>query len=175
MKDIGLSPAQIIYARHIPDYIPVTPGNFKPRPEWILTQEEREKLLARRYELMENRLKVGTKVLHKLEVGNILAIQNQTSPRAKKWDKTGVVVEILPFDQYRVKVDGSGQVTLRNQRFLRRLGQGGNIEDAPTQPVDTLDQVGAERGKRDTEYNDTASADTRHEATYSDVVRRGCQ
>ena len=41
--------------------------------------------------------------------------------RAAKWDKVGRVVEILPFDQYVIKVDGSGRITKRNRRFLRLI------------------------------------------------------
>ena len=67
-----------------------------------------------------------------------------------KWDRTGVVVEVLPYDQYRVKVDGSGRVSLRNRQFLRKLGEGDSSAGTcpPTQPVpvDTLDQVGAGQG-----------------------------
>ena len=39
----------------------------------------------------------------------------------RKWDKTGTVVEVRQFDQYFVKVDGSGRVTLRNRKFLRHF------------------------------------------------------
>ena len=31
------------------------------------------------------------------------------------------MVEILPFDQYVIKVDGSGRITKRNRRFLRLI------------------------------------------------------
>jgi hypothetical protein len=47
-------------------------------------------------------------------------IQNQTGPNPTKWDKTGLVVEVRQFDQYVVRVDGSGRVTLRNRKFLRK-------------------------------------------------------
>ena len=46
-------------------------------------------------------------------------IQNQTGPHPTKWDKTGMVVEVRQFDQYVVRVDGSGRTTLRNRKFLR--------------------------------------------------------
>ena len=98
LKDIGLSPAQIIFARNIKDHMPIYPGHYKPRQEWILTQERREELLAKRYELMGDRLRLGTKALGKLNLGNIVSLQNQAGPRAKKWDRTGVVVEVLPYD-----------------------------------------------------------------------------
>ena len=35
-------------------------------------------------------------------------------------DKKGVVIEVRQFDQYVIRVDGSGRVTLRNRKFLRR-------------------------------------------------------
>ena len=46
-------------------------------------------------------------------------MQNQQGPNPTKWDRSGVVVESAGHDQYRVKVDGSGRITLRNRRFLR--------------------------------------------------------
>ena len=43
----------------------------------------------------------------------------QKGPNPTKWDRSGVVMESPGHDQYRVKVDGSGRLTLRNRRFLR--------------------------------------------------------
>ena len=43
----------------------------------------------------------------------------QEGQHANKWNKTGVIVGI--HDQYKVKVDGSGRVTLRNRMFLRHF------------------------------------------------------
>ena len=50
-------------------------------------------------------------------------IQNQgKSPgRCNKWDRQGRIVAIKDHDQHLVKVDGSGRLTLRNRRFLRRF------------------------------------------------------
>ena len=42
-----------------------------------------------------------------------------TQPLSHKWDRSGTVVESTGHDQYRVKVDRSGRLTLRNRRFLR--------------------------------------------------------
>ena len=57
-----------------------------------------------------------------LKVGHMVAIQNLKGNHPLKWDRTGVVVEVLQFDQYRVKVDGSNRVTLRNRQNLRIIG-----------------------------------------------------
>ena len=61
-----------------------------------------------------------TKRLPPLVVGNYVRIQNQTGTHPTQWDKTGIVVEVRQFDQYVVRVDGSGRITVRNRKFLRR-------------------------------------------------------
>ena len=50
-----------------------------------------------------------------------MRIQNQIGNAPRKWDKTGVVVEVRQHNQYLVKTDGSNRVTLRNRKFLRRF------------------------------------------------------
>ena len=60
-----------------------------------------------------------TKELERLEVGDNVRMQNQTGCRKNKWDKSGVVVEDMGNRQYRVRVDGSGRLSVRNRRFLR--------------------------------------------------------
>ena len=50
-------------------------------------------------------------------------IQNQGGRHSRKWDRTGRVVEVLPNRQYRVRMDGSGLITLRNRRFLREYSK----------------------------------------------------
>ena len=66
------------------------------------------------------RLSEHTKRLPPLAVGDFVHIQNQTGPHPLKWDKTGIVIEVRQFDQYVIKVDGSGRVTLGNRKFLRK-------------------------------------------------------
>ena len=60
------------------------------------------------------------KRLQALFVGDCLRIQNQTGHLPNKWDKTGSVVEVCQFDQYVIRVDGSGRMTLKNRKFLRK-------------------------------------------------------
>ena len=61
------------------------------------------------------------RVLPRLAVGDLVLVQNQIGNYPSKWDITGVVVEYKGHDQYVVKIDGSGRLTNRNRRFLRRL------------------------------------------------------
>ena len=56
--------------------------------------------------------------LHPLSEGDLVSIQN---PHNRRWSITGRVVEMLQNRQYRIRVAGSGRITLRNRRFLRKL------------------------------------------------------
>ena len=67
------------------------------------------------------RLSIGTKPLPQLDVGDHVIVQNQIGNYPSRWDITGMVVEKKPFDQYIVRVDGSGRMTLRNRKFLRKI------------------------------------------------------
>jgi hypothetical protein len=99
--------------------MPVLPQKYKPRAEWLLTMEQRENALARRHAKQGAVLSEHTKQLEPLKVSDIVMVQNQRGHHAKKWDKSGTVVEIMGHDQYRIRMDGSGRTTLRNRRFLR--------------------------------------------------------
>ena len=120
-RDTGRSPAQVVFGRQLRDFIPVSPGKYQSRREWLLTQEEREKALCRRHLVKGEELSRGVKVQTPLALGTVVRIQNQRGPHKLKWDKSGVVVEALGNSQYKVKVDGSGRITLRNRIFLKRI------------------------------------------------------
>ena len=48
-------------------------------------------------------------------------MQNQrgVGKSAKKWDRTGTIVEDKGYDKYSVRIDGSGRISDRNRRYLR--------------------------------------------------------
>ena len=77
--------------------------------------------MKHRVHLGMERWSAQTKGLPALKVGQHVNIQNQhgIGKIAKRWDRTGVVVEDLGHNKYRVRVDGSGRVTDRNRQFLR--------------------------------------------------------
>ena len=60
-------------------------------------------------------------MLQPLKVGDHVYIQNLTGNHPKRWERTGVVIEVRQFHQYVVRVDGSGRVTLRNRQHLRKF------------------------------------------------------
>ena len=64
---------------------------------------------------------MGTKQLQKLMVHDTVQIQNQVGNHPSRWDVTGTIVEVRPYDQYVIKVHGSGRLTARNRKLLRKI------------------------------------------------------
>ena len=54
---------------------------------------------------------------HHWKLETMFASKAKLDPR--KWDKTSTIIEVKLFDQFGIKVDDSGRVTLRNRKFLR--------------------------------------------------------
>ena len=120
-RDTKLSPAMQIFGRPIRDLIPILPGKYHPHGTWRSSLAAREEALRSRHMRDLERWTEHTKQLPPLRVGDHVRLQNQTGPYPTKWDKTGLVIEVRQFNQYLVKMDGSGRVTLRNRKFLRKF------------------------------------------------------
>ena len=116
-----VSPAMCLFGRAIKDFIPIFPGRYRPHSVWTETLEAREEALRKRHMLAAERWSEHTKRLPPLSVGDHVHIQNQTGPHPLKWDKTGQIIEVKQHDQYVIRTDGSGRVTLRNRKFLRKF------------------------------------------------------
>ena len=118
----GLSPSQIIFGRQLRDHLPALINKYKPRSEWRLEADLREKALAKRHGTMEKWLLHGAKPLPPLHNGDTVAVQDLTNKgKPGRWTKSGIIVEVLPHDAYLVKVHGSRALTKRNRRFLRKI------------------------------------------------------
>ena len=115
------SPAMILFGRPIRDPIPTPLGRYCPHPTWQETTVNREKALAKRHSREREKWEEHTKQLKPLEIGDHVYLQNLSGNYPLRWERTGTVVEIKPFKQYTVKVDGTGRVTLRNRRHLRKF------------------------------------------------------
>ena len=120
-KDLGVSPAQILYGRALRDHLPMPREFLQQRKEWILLKAEREKALSTKYGKLQEELERHSHPLKDLPVGSIVQVQNQKGNDPLRWDRSGTVVESLGNQQYSVKMDGSGRVTLRNRKFLRKI------------------------------------------------------
>ena len=103
-RDTGVSPAQVLFARKLRDAIPTSPEGLLLRPEWVLTKARRESALARRHQVRGAVWDEHTKVMTELGPGDVVQVQNQVGPHARKWDLSGVVVESLGFGSYNVRM-----------------------------------------------------------------------
>lgn len=119
--DTGLSPSQMLFGRNLRESIPFTEQALKIRPEWKSLLDDRERALAKRHIRAMERYDEHARPLVELNVGDKVLVQNQHGFNAKRWDKTGTVVDKNKHRQYSVKMDGSGRHTLRNRRFLKKI------------------------------------------------------
>ena len=63
-----------------------------------------------------------TRELKTLNEGTVVSVQRMAGPMAKAWDRSGVIVEAnKEFSQYKVRVDGSRRIILRNRANLKEL------------------------------------------------------
>ena len=81
----------------------------------------REKALAIRHSREREKWSEHTRELKPLDIGDNVYVQNLTGNNPLRWERTGVVVEMKPFKQYKIKLDGSGRVILRNRKSLRKF------------------------------------------------------
>ena len=128
-KDCKLSPAQVLFGRNLRDSMPMLDKStmiFESgqlhnqwHQAWSAKEEAIRTRLIRSCEVLER----GCKELPPLREGEAVLIQNQdnSSGRGNKWDRQGRVIAAKSNDQYLVKVDGTGRLTLRNRRFLRKF------------------------------------------------------
>ena len=61
----------------------------------------------------------------------ILQNQHGAGKIAKKWDRTGLIIDDLGHNKYRIRVDGSGRVTDRNRQFLRQFTPATPVQPGP--------------------------------------------
>ena len=110
-----------VFGRQVRDGLPILPGKYNPHNTWQELLHHRELAMAKRHVSHHEAWSEHTKKLAELQKGDKVFIQNQVGPNPRKWERTGTVVECKDHDQYTVKVDGTGRLTLRNRKFLRKL------------------------------------------------------
>ena len=151
-RDTGRSPAQVIFGRELRDFLPAPLSRYKPHPRWLMLQEDREKALRMRALRNTESLKIRTRQLAKLNIHDIVQIQNQVGHKSSRWDLTGIIVEVKPHDQYLVKVHGSGRLTLRNRKFLKKIKPYGGTDEPFLLP--SYSGIGSETHDRNSMQND---------------------
>ena len=119
--ETGRTIAQTLLGRPLRGSLLAARGFFHVKKELIMDREERELLAAKLNHKMKAAFDKGSRVLPELQVGDRVRIQNQTTLRRIRWDKTGKITGILRDRQYTILVDGSRQITVRNRCHLRKI------------------------------------------------------
>ena len=118
-------PSQIIFGCPLRDTLSLVEqlekfSNPNVNPLWHQAWAAKEEALCSQISCTTESLKehLGSLWPLVLQLGERVFLQNQQGTSPNKWDRTGIVVESPGRDRYRVKVDGSGCLTLLNCRFL---------------------------------------------------------
>ena len=56
-----------------------------------------------------------------VEIKTMVLINNTKPHLHSRWDRQGIIVEVLPYRQYKVKINGSSRIVLRNRKFLKLI------------------------------------------------------
>ena len=125
LPSTSLAYLQLLLHRRLRDSIPSQTFLYKPHPEWIAAVRRREEILHKRNAKLIKRYNRHTHNLCPLQTGDTVTIQN---PLNHRWNTTGKIISVLPERQYKIRVDGSRRITLRNRRFLKKC----KLKPAPT-------------------------------------------
>ena len=183
-RDCGLSAAEVLFGRRLKDSMPrldkSVPVFQSPQihPTWKENWVAKERAIRSRFVKTCEKLEEHSKELPPLHEGDTVFIQNQNSAHGKpnKWDREGTVIQAGKNDQYLVRVHGTGRITLRNRRFLRKFLQmrdpeyleetsvhplRSSVKDCPskvTQADDSKSSIGFDHTNKDDQKEDVGSA-----------------
>ena len=122
--DCNISPAEIIFGKPLRDSLSFVNrlqkfSNPHIRPAWREAWAAKEESLRTRYARSREVLNTHAQQLPALHCGEKCFVQNGSGNYPNRWDRTGIITEVLDHDKYVVKIDGSGRVSTRNRKFLR--------------------------------------------------------
>ena len=160
-----LSPAEIVMGKKLRDNLPMIPktlmvmNNPSVHPEWRKLWYQKESVMRDRCCKDLEDVPNAKSELPPLRVGQKVLIQNQTGKSKLRWDKSGTVGQVFPYDQYVVKIDGSNRLTRRNRRFLRAYKPAVSYDPVPHVAIDEDigEAPGSDWGARDVVTRSQAS------------------
>ena len=101
------------------DFPPAPLRSYTPQPQWVLLRDDRERAL--RQKSLEKHGASYSWYKTPLEVHDTLQVQTQVVNHPSRCDITGYVVEVKEHDHYVIRVHGSGRLTTRNMKFLKKI------------------------------------------------------
>ena len=141
LKGVNKSPAQLATGRQL---LPANKRHYNVSRNWRKNLMDKERAMADNNRKIMERYE-SSKDLPPITVGTKVHIQNHANNR---WDRTGTVKEVLPFRQYTVRMDGSGRLTKRNRRHLKKVSQPGTAEATLDDPSEAHREPRPSRERR---------------------------
>lgn len=114
-QDLRLSPSEILCGRTIRDHLTILREKHRVHDRWPETKQLRQRTMAKRHMLNKEQYNMHSLPLQQLQVGESVQVKSQKRPYPQRWTKMGRVVETMGNRQYRIRLDGSGRITLRNR------------------------------------------------------------
>ena len=118
LQDGPMSPAQLLFGRALADFLPVNPKAYELHPYWAQQVNKNQSNRATHHRNLVKRYNFGTRLLKPLQVGQRVVLQDRVRS-TNRWNRSGEVIECLPFRKYKVKLCDTGNITTRNRRFLK--------------------------------------------------------
>ena len=142
LQDCSISPAELLYGRKLRDHLPTLPTEHSDvLPKWKELRQAREIIFSTRVTERAEKSQLTRVPLQPLAAGQHVLIQNGGGVTPTRWNRSGIVVEVLPFRQYRVKYDGSGRLQVRNRQHLKAFVPPTSIPAYPAVPSLTIPDV----------------------------------
>ena len=120
LQNSPMSPAQLLFGRRLADFLPANPEAYNLHPYWnqgIRHHQEGRKAHHQKLASYYNR---GTRSLLPLSLGQQVVIQDQAR-NSKRWNRFGRVTDVLSHRQYKVRLQDTNNVVIRNRRFLKPI------------------------------------------------------
>ncbi|MEL6804973.1 MAG: hypothetical protein AAFO91_14455, partial [Bacteroidota bacterium] len=164
LRDGPMSPAQLLFGRALADFLPANPKAYELHPYWAKRVKDYRRQRHLNHRKMASRYNVGTRRLGELTIGQTVSVQHHVS---KRWDRTAVVIGILPHRRYNLQMSDTGNITIRNRRFLKpiKLNRQVGFPSGPTpQPITHHSHTSADEAGPD-EEEDHANPDEEENRT----------
>ena len=122
-----------MFCRNLRDFVPSHPKHYKLNNKWVNLAYQRELQLQKQNEQLSKSYNKHAHPLKPLQLGTNVLVQNKHDKRhfINIWNLSGHIVEVLQHRQYKVRMDGSGRVSLRNRKHIKVVPKGVNNCDSP--------------------------------------------
>ena len=118
LQNSPMCPAELLFGRKLTDFLPSNPAAYQLHPYWTKRVKQHQNGRRAHREKLATRYNRGTRCLQPLKLHQTVVLQDQQKG-SKRWNRFGEVIRIHPNRQYSIHLHDTGNVVLRNRRFLK--------------------------------------------------------